>query len=437
MGAAGRSLLLGFAMVAALSVVSPDPSSAASPEGQRVAVRLDGEVLFRVLANDELDAASRAKRIERRLRALLDRPDAIAPAIVDTGPGSGERTIRVSGATVVTVTPADAEEELTTVDQLAASWAAAIDRALERGRSLRDSPIERFVSEVRFSVATAFARLGESAITTLPRLLAAGLVLAFFWLLATVVRRALRALFRRIIADLTVENLLKQLAYYTVWVVGLILAADALGFTPETVIAGLGLTGLALGFALKDVLSNFVSGLLILALRPFRIGDEIEIGDAEGRVERIDLRATNIRTYDGRLVVVPNAELLTSRVVNNTASPVRRAMVAVTLEHSIDLAQVTSILLDAASAVEGVLPTPPPVVRLGALSTDGITAEVRFWTDSRRSDFVATVSAVRASVIRGLRHGTVPIAGPAVLRLEPRPDPIGGLGGEAAPTPGD
>jgi small conductance mechanosensitive channel len=69
---------------------------------------------------------------------------------------------------------------------------------------------------------------------------------------------AVRIIFRRIIADLTVENLIKQLAYYAIWALGLLVAVDALGFDPQTVVTGLGLTGLALGFALKDIISNFV-----------------------------------------------------------------------------------------------------------------------------------------------------------------------------------
>ena len=134
-----------------------------------------------------------------------------------------------------------------------------------------------------------------------------------------------RAIFRRIVDDLTVENLIKQVAYYAVWFVGIFVAADALGFEPQHVVTGLGLTSIALGFALKNILSNFVSGLLILFMRPFELGDQISIGETEGSVERIDLRATQIRTCDGRLALVPNADLFTSRIINNTASPCRLA----------------------------------------------------------------------------------------------------------------
>jgi small-conductance mechanosensitive channel len=105
------------------------------------------------------------------------------------------------------------------------------------------------------------------------------LVLSLFCAVSALVRRLMRALFRRVVEDLTVENLIKQFTYYAIWGPGILVAVDALGFDPQTVVTGLGLTGLALGFALgfalKDIISNFVSGILILLLRPFRLGDQI------------------------------------------------------------------------------------------------------------------------------------------------------------------
>lgn len=183
------------------------------------------------------------------------------------------------------------------------------------------------MAEVQSSVQTGFGRLGESAIAIIPRALAALLVIGLFWAIAALVRWLMRLICRHIVEDLTVENLIKQVAYYVVWILGFIVALDAFGFDPQAVATGLGLTGLALGFALKDILSNFISGILILVLRPFELGDEIVVGQTEGNVERIELRATQLRTYDGRVVLVPNAELFTSRITNNTAASIRRSSV--------------------------------------------------------------------------------------------------------------
>ena len=387
----------------------------------RATVRVDGRPLFRVGAADSITAPDRAARIERRVMTLLETPRALAPSQVQpAGADGADRVITVVGVPVVTVSRTDAEDHLTTVDALAAQWARTLDAALERAATGRLSRGGRFRAEVQGSVQAAFSRLAESAITIVPRVLAALLVIGLFWLLAAGVRWLLRVIFQRIVDDRTVENLIKQIAYYAIWVLGLMLAVDALGFQPQTVVTGLGLTGLALGFALKDIISNFVSGLLILTLRPFELGDEIVVGDTEGNVERIELRATHIRTYGGRLVLVPNAEVFTSRITNNTASPVRRAGVSLYLGYDVDLRQASDAARDAALRTSGVLAEPAPSVRIQDLGQDDIEVELRFWADSRRSDFVATQSAVRAALVDALRQAGIPLPDPDVRHIVDR-----------------
>jgi small-conductance mechanosensitive channel len=397
------------------------PSIPALAQDERATVRVDGRALFRVGAAADLTAPERARRVEGRIQTLLQNPQAAARALVEASATSGaERVVTVSGVPVVTVTESDAQDNLATVDALAAQWSQAIDAALERGRARRTSAWGRFAGEVQASVETAFSRLTESAITIIPRALAALLVLGLFWAVAAGVRWLMRLVFRRVVEDLTVENLIKQVAYYAVWALGLIVAADALGFEPQTVVTGLGLTGLALGFALKDIISNFVSGILILALRPFELGDQIVVGGTEGGVERIELRATQIRTYDGRVVLVPNADLFTSRIINNTAHPVRRGSVELYLGYDQDLRRAVEVALEAAQKAEGVLEEPPASVRVRELGQDDITVEARFWTDSRRSDFLATTSNVRGAIVDALKDAGIGLPDPGVRALAPR-----------------
>lgn len=197
----------------------------------------------------------------------------------------------------------------------------------------------------------------------------------------------------------------------------MLVAADALGFDPQTVVTGLGLTGLALGFALKDIISNFVSGILILILRPFELGDQIVVGETEGSVERIELRATQIRNYDGRVVIVPNADIFTSRVTNNTANPVRRGSVEMFIGYDSDLRQAIKIMETAAQTAEGVLGEPKASVRIRELGASDIVLDARFWTDSRRADFVATTSNVRENVIKKLKEAEIGLPNPAERKL--------------------
>ena len=390
----------------------------AEAQAVQATVRLDGRPVLRVAAADDATAPERARRIERRLQALLDTEGVLPQAMV--AGGEDGHVVTIAGRPVATVRMRDAAELGVSPEALAREWAGALDAALERAARQRLSRWSRFTAEVQGSVRGAFSQLAESAIRVVPRVLAALLVIVLFWLVAAGVRFLMRALFHRIVDDLTVENLVKQVAYYSIWVLGLIVAVHALGFEPQTVVAGLGLTGLALGFALKDILSNFVSGLLLLTLRPFRIGDQIVVGDTEGAVERIRLRATDIRTYDGRLVLVPNAEIFTSRVTNNTASPVRRAGVELCLGYGTDLPKAVEVLRAAAARIDGVLSEPPVVVRVAALGAHDLALEVRFWTDSRRSDFVATQAAVRRAAIEALGEAGVSLPDPDVRALVPR-----------------
>lgn len=391
---------IALALVAMVLTLCTPFIETVSAQDERVTVRLDGRSLFRVGPLEDQAASERARQIERRLQTLLENPDAIAPAVIERSAENGNvRIISVSGVPVVTVTQNDADDNLASVDAVAEQWSVAIDRALERAGGRRLSPWGRFTAETQGAVETAFRRVGESALQVIPRALAALLVIGVFWGIAIFTRWFMRLIFHYVLNDLTLENLIKQIAYYAVWTLGIIVAIDALGFDPETVAAGLGLTGLALGFALRDILSNFVSGILILMLRPFEIGDQIVVGETEGSVQRIQLRATQIRTYDGRVILVPNAELFTSRVTNNTAAPVRRGGALVHLGYDSALDHAIDVIRAATQATEGVLEAPAPSVRVRELGQNDIIVEARFWADSRRSDFVLTSSAVRRSIV--------------------------------------
>lgn len=394
------------------------PASATAQE--RATVRLDGQPVFQVgPASEEDDASLRARRIEARLDGLLGNLDALGTPTPRNTPDGW--TVNVSGIAVVTVTPRDAEDRLTTPVALAGQWSAALDRALVRARERRGGWSGRWGAETRASVEAAFGRLGESAIRIVPRALAAGLVLALFVLFARGVRGLLRLIFKRTVEDVTVESLVKQFTYYGIIALGFFVAIDALGFDPTTVAAGLGLTGIVIGFALKDVLSNFVSGLLLLALRPFKIGDQIVVGDLEGSVERIELRATRLRAYDGRVLLVPNAEVFTSRIINNTADPVRRGKVTVWLGYDASLRVATEAIRGATATAEGVLPNRAPMVRIEDLGQDDIEVAVTFWTDSLRADYKNTESKVREAILSALSEAKVSLPDPDVRKIVSMP----------------
>jgi small-conductance mechanosensitive channel len=413
-------------LLSLLTLFQTFPAAAQVDDGLAT-VRLDGRALFRLGGTEDLEARLRARQIERQLLTVLETPQGISRArIAAAGENAASRQITMAGRVLMQVTREDAEANGMALDAQAREWASILETALAQASTRRTSERARFVTDVRASVDTAFARLLEAAISIVPRALAALLVIGVFWALAAGVRAVVRMISRRLIHDRTVENLIKQVSYYTVWLLGLIVAATAFGLEPGALATGLGLTSLALGFALKDILSNFVSGLLILTLRPFQLGDQIVIGETEGTVERIELRATQIRTYDGRRVLVPNADTFTSRVTNNTAAPVRRGQVVCYLGYDVELQKVLRVLEEATLRAEGVIVEPQPSVAIREMGQSELAFQVQFWCDSRRSDFMLTASRVRANLIDALRAAGIALPGPAVHQVVLR---------EAGPAP--
>lgn len=167
-----------------------------------------------------------------------------------------------------------------------------------------------------------------------PRVFEAALLLVAFWLVASVGRRLIAYTAPRVRADTSVVLLLSRLYYYSVLVFGAVTALGTAGLDVRALVAGLGLTGFALGFALKDVLSNFVAGVMLLAYRPFHLGDVIEMGEFAGRIEDVRLRDTLVRAEDGRLIIIPNTKLVTEVVVNHSDARRANAATTATLTHA-------------------------------------------------------------------------------------------------------
>jgi small-conductance mechanosensitive channel len=149
----------------------------------------------------------------------------------------------------------------------------------------------------------------------------------------------------------------------------------------------LGIGSVAIGFAFQNILQNFLAGLLLLWAEPFRVGDQIKLDAFEGTVEDIQARATTIKTYDGKRVVIPNAELFTHSVTVNTAFENRRWEYELTTGAENDLNELKSLLEETLKHVEGVLDTPAPEVLVSDLGdANGGTVKLRllWWMKSSR-----------------------------------------------------
>lgn len=223
----------------------------------------------------------------------------------------------------------------------------------------------------------------QGLIAALPNVLIGLIVFAVFWFVAGLVRRAVQGLATRAGQTGGISLVFGRLASWGVITLGVLVAATIIfpTLTAASLFSALGVSGIAIGFAFKDIFQNLLAGILLLITRPFRIGDQIVSGDHEGTVEDIQVRATMLRTYDNRLVVIPNAELYTNRVVVNTAKDKRRLNVVVGIGYGDDIGGAKALILGELARIEGILHDPAPQVLVKELADFSVNLDVRFWID--------------------------------------------------------
>lgn len=238
-----------------------------------------------------------------------------------------------------------------------------------------------------FSIAwQKLNQIGRDLMAALPNLVFGIVAFVLFVLLACGVRAGVQRITKNRRQSHSLSLLLSRLAYVAVLILGVLVALTIVlpGFTPASLVSALGVGGIAIGFAFKDIFQNFLAGILLLLTEPFKIGDQIKYKDFEGTVESIQTRATAIRTYDGRRVVIPNAELFTNAVTVNTAYDKRRLQYDVGIGYGDDIARARQLMLEAMREVDGVLRDPAPEALVMDLAESSVNIRARWWVDPPR-----------------------------------------------------
>ncbi|MFV5192492.1 MULTISPECIES: mechanosensitive ion channel family protein [Acinetobacter] len=171
------------------------------------------------------------------------------------------------------------------------------------------------------------------------------------------------------------------------------------GFTPSQLIGALGIGSVAIGFAFKDIFQNLLSGILILISEPFRIGDDIVVNGLEGNVEDIQIRATFLRSPDGRRIVIPNATVYTSAVTVNNAYQRRRCEFVVGIGYEDDMQKAKHIILDILDRNLNVLSQPGFSVNVTALADFSINLTVRWWVNTTETSTSTSISEIQEQVV--------------------------------------
>jgi small-conductance mechanosensitive channel len=274
-------------------------------------------------------------------------------------------------------------------------------------------------AKVTDGFAQIWAKLDDwanGAIALIPNIIVSAVVAVLFvllaWAASTLVHQILR---RRGRVDLA--RMLASFAYWAVLLVGFLVVITIMlpSMHPVDIFASLGIGSLAIGFALKDILQNWIAGFLILLRRPFRRGDQIKVADIEGTVQAVETRATLVKTYSGRLVIIPNSEIYTRSVTVSTAYEMRRSEVTVPVGLETPLDLVIRTFQDAVRGVPDVLADPPPDVLPWEFKDNNVNVLVRWWTKPQRAFEVRT----RAGVMYALKRASeeAGIALPADMKI--------------------
>ncbi len=240
-------------------------------------------------------------------------------------------------------------------------------------------------SLVRDWVGDGVAWARDNGPRTLVRIVLFLAILLVFRVLASVARGLVEKAVAR--SATRFSKLLREffvtMTYRGVLLFGVLVAMSQLGIEIGPLLAGLGVAGFIVGFALQDTLSNFASGLMILAYRPFDVGDIIQAAGVSGIVDQLTLVSTTIRTFDNQRSIVPNTKIWGDVIVNVTAEKIRRVDLLFGIGYGDDIEKAQSVLEDIVSSHELVLKEPAPTIRLHALNESSVDFVVRPWTQTK------------------------------------------------------
>ena len=269
----------------------------------------------------------------------------------------------------------------------------------------------------RFATIFEPQTLGESVAQLIANGVLGVATFAVYYLLWKFLDRVTVAITRRTGVDRTAEDFARTILQFVVLALGVVSALGAMGVNTASLLTSLGIAGLTIGFAARDALSNIISGILIFWDRPFVIGDLVEVGGEYGKVDRITLRSTRIVTPDGRMLAVPNTEIINRTVASYTNFPHLRLDVAVTVGVKEDLDRVRRLLLSLLEGDSRFMTDPAPVVVVQQLNDYNVLMELRAWIDDERRH-VELRCALREEMFRALTEAGVDMPF-ETLRVEP------------------
>jgi small conductance mechanosensitive channel len=251
----------------------------------------------------------------------------------------------------------------------------------------------------------------------------AGVILAItVWasgVLSRMTARAIARAHRGHHADTTLQSFASSLVRYFVVIIGMVGVLQQLGVRATSVIAVLGAASLAIGLALQGALSNVAAGVMILILRPYRVGDDVSINGKQGVVQGLDLFSTRLHDPDNLLVFVPNSKAWGDIIVNTTETKARRVVIDMVIDRTDDVALARRLLLELARADKRVLPKPLAWANITDITDDGLKVTLRCY--AAPSDYGNVLSDLMWAAVQRFRAEGLSLPYPHQVAVETRP----------------
>lgn len=291
----------------------------------------------------------------------------------------------------------------------------------ESDMTVEDPPED--VSGAMEVVVNSLLGMWEDFLRHLPLIVAAIVVLIVTAVLASLGTSITRRLLSRAKLRSSLKSLIRQLVYIAIWVTGLMVAAVVVfpGMTPSKVLTVLGLSSIAIGFAFRDIVENFIAGILILWRFPFDPGDFIECDGYTGQVERTTIRMTTIRQVDGQLVVLPNATLFKSPVTILTSQGQRRVTVICGVSYDTNVAEAREVIQKAVQSCSRLQSGKPIQIFAQEFGSSSINFEVTWWTGATPLEIRESRDEVVEAVKSALDKANIEIPFPYVTHTFKEP----------------
>lgn len=256
----------------------------------------------------------------------------------------------------------------------------------------------------------------------LPKILAALVIFVVTLYLANLISRMLQRYMEKRRMDPGLTVLLTLVTRWGLILTGLVAALRQVDFELTGFLAGLGIMGFTLGFALQDISRNIIAGMLLLVQKPFEIGDLVRIEEFTGRVQSIDMRSTELVTLDGNNVLIPNANVFTMPIVNYSRVSTRRIEITIGVAYDSDLEMVRHTTLEAVRSIPDVLNSPAPSLFFHTFNDSAIDFTVRYWIDTRATDPFTAVDPAVVAIQQAYARKNIEIPYPiqAEMSIEPK-----------------